>query len=91
MDVMSFEEDRILAVRRWNGSSEILAVFNLDDRAGGVFQNMPVGVWDKRFDSSDARWLGSGAVAPDTVEAAPLGAIPLQAHGVLLYEKRIED
>jgi len=91
MDVMSFEEVRILAVRRWNGSNEVVAVFNFDDRGGSVFQNLPMGMWHKRFDSSDARWLGSGAVAPDVFEAALQGAIPLQPHGVLVYERRIED
>ena len=48
MDVVSLEEERILAVRRWNGDSEVLAVFNFNERGPQSLQNIPCGGWRKR-------------------------------------------
>src|SRR5207253_3710562 len=53
MDVVSFEEDCVLAVRRWNGSNEVLAIFNFNDREVRLVQSIPHGTWRKRLDSED--------------------------------------
>jgi maltooligosyltrehalose trehalohydrolase len=90
MDVVSFEEDCVLAVRRWSGNSEVLAIFNFNDRPVSQFQNIPFGVWHKLFDSSDWRWMGPGSTAPDAIEPQH-GGLHLLPHGVLLYEKETED
>jgi len=90
MDVVSLEEDRVLAVRRWNGASEVLVIFNFSDRQISHFHSIPYGVWRKRFDSADRCWMGEGTAAPDVIET-PHDGITLQRHGVLLYEKEIED
>jgi maltooligosyltrehalose trehalohydrolase len=90
MDVISLEEDRVLAVRRWNGASEALVIFNFSDRQISHFHSIPYGVWHKRFDSSDRCWMGEGTTVPDVIET-PHDGITLQRYGVLLYEKEIED
>ena len=90
MDVVSVEEQRILVVRRWHGDSEVLVIFNFADQAVERFRNIPFGAWRKRFDSSDKHWMGPGAVAKDVIET-PHGELRLQPHGVLLYEKQIEE
>ncbi len=93
MDVVSFEDDRVLAVRRRNGNNEVLSIFNFNDRPVGQFQSVPYGVWHKRFDSVDARWMGEGSTAPDVLRPRPggQGELRLPPHSVLLYEKEIED
>jgi maltooligosyltrehalose trehalohydrolase len=90
MDVISLEEDRVLAVRRWNGASEALVIFNFSDRQISHFHSIPYGVWHKRFDSADRCWMGEGTTVPDVIET-PHDGITLQRYGVLLYEKEIED
>jgi maltooligosyltrehalose trehalohydrolase len=90
MDVVSFEEERVLVVRRWSGASEALVIFNFDDRRVEHFHSVPYGVWRKRFDSTDKRWMGPGATAHDVIET-PHGELTLQPHGVLLYEKQTEE
>ena len=89
MDVVSLEEERILAVRRWNGDSEILAVFNFNERGPQSLQNIPCGGWRKRLDSSDSRWAGRGATVPDLMDATQIRSITVQPHGVVLFEKEI--
>ncbi|PYS36910.1 MAG: malto-oligosyltrehalose trehalohydrolase, partial [Acidobacteria bacterium] len=55
MDVVSFEEQSVLAVRRWNETNEVITIFNFKDELVSDFQSIPYGVWNKRLDSSDAR------------------------------------
>ena len=90
MDVVSFEEQSVLAVRRWNETNEVITIFNFKDELVSDFQSIPYGVWNKRLDSSDARWMGRGTTAPDVIDTAHVG-LTLQPHGVLLYEKAVEE
>src|SRR5262249_5089929 len=52
MDVVSFEEECVLIVRRWSGNNEVLAIFSFKDREVQLSQSMPYGVWRKRLDSA---------------------------------------
>ena len=89
MDTESFDEDRVLAVRRWNGTSEALSIFNFNDRPVHPIQTIPDGVWRKRLDSAEPRWMGKGATAPEVMDSKTGCSLILQPHGVLLYEKEI--
>ena len=91
MDVVSFEEDRVLAVRRWNGDNEVLTVFNFNNRAGRPIPNIPAGRWRKCFDSADSRWMGQGTTAPDFIGGGPNSGLTLQPFSVLLFEKETQD
>jgi maltooligosyltrehalose trehalohydrolase len=91
MDVLSFEKERVLAVRRWNETNEVLAIFNFNDCPVRQFENIPHGVWTKRLDSSDTRWLGKGATAPEVIGSPMRLDLTLQPYGVLLYEKEVQD
>src|SRR5262249_38147810 len=90
MDVMSFEEEYVLAVRRWGKRDEVITIFNFKDELVFDFQSIPYGVWKKRLDSSDTRWMGQGATAPDVIDTAQ-AAFTVQPYGVLLYEKEVEE
>src|SRR5207253_2674550 len=91
MDVASLEDEAVLTVRRWNGQNEVLAIFNFNNHESRPIHNIPSGEWRKRLDSDDVRWMGPGAAAPDIINGAPAGGLPLQPYGVLLYEKEIQD
>jgi maltooligosyltrehalose trehalohydrolase len=91
MDVISLEEERILAVRRWNGKSETLSVFNFNDVESRSLQNIPYGTWRKRLDSSDSRWAGNGATVPDVLDATRIRSIVVRPHGMVVFEKEIQD
>jgi len=68
----------------------VFAIFNFNDHEVGKFRNVPYGKWHKLFDSSDARWMGSGTAAPDVLETA-LNGLKLGPYGVVLYEKEIQE
>jgi maltooligosyltrehalose trehalohydrolase len=91
MDVTRLEEDRILTVRRWNGNSEVLTVFNFNDHEARLFQKVPHSMWRKRFDSSDSRWMGNGGSVPELVDGTQVRDIALQPFAALLFERETED
>jgi maltooligosyltrehalose trehalohydrolase len=91
MDVVSFEEERVLAVRRWHQDNEVLAFFNFNDREVRLTHSMPYGVWRKRLDSHDPQWMGSGAQSPETMDSTSHSSLTLRPHAVLLFEKEIQD
>jgi len=89
MSVSSFEEDRVLAVRRWSGTNEVLVIFHFKDRLLNQFCGIPSGVWCKCFDSSQSRWMGSGIEAPPAIDAAESG-LTLEPYAVLAYVKETQ-
>ena len=91
MDVVSFEEECVLVVRRWHGNNEILAIFNFNDREVRLPQSVPRGAWRKLLDSADPKWMGPGTIVPHLIESAPRGTLRLQPHAVLLFEKEVQD
>jgi maltooligosyltrehalose trehalohydrolase len=91
MDVISLEEERILSVRRWSAESEVITVFNFDDQRAHEFRNIPLGVWRKRLDSADSRWLGPGAAAEDLLHARGPARTFVQPHSVVLFAKEIHE
>jgi len=88
---VSFEDECVLAARRWNGSNEILSIFNFKDREVRLIQSIPYGVWRKRLDSHDPRWMGNGSRVPEIMESVSHGSLTLPPHGVVLFEKEVED
>ena len=89
MDVVSFGDRSVLAMRRWDGENEVLAIFNFGREGGPI--PFPSGTWRKRLDSYDPRWMGKGTVAPDVLKGSRDDELTLQPHGVLVYEKEIQD
>ena len=91
MEVASHEDDRVLVVRRSHGESEVVAVFSFNDRVVGSLHAFPHGVWHKRFDSAEQRWLGPGTMSADLIEVPQHNQLTLPPYGVLVYEKEVEE
>jgi len=89
--LVSLEEERVLVVRRWSGQTEAFAVFNFNDRDVRPLENIPHGVWRKRLDSEDTRWMGKGSSVPDLIDSREGRPIVLWPESVLLFEKETED
>ncbi len=65
-----------LLLRRWSGSSHVLAIFHFDSNPREIGAALPCGVWRKMLDSSDSRWGGPGSGLPD--DSGSSGEIGLQ-------------
>jgi maltooligosyltrehalose trehalohydrolase len=91
MDVVTFSEQCVLAVRRWTASDEVITFFNFCESDPQQIENIPAGSWQKRFDSEDPRWMGNNSSAPELIETRSGGSVILQPRQVVLFEKEIED
>jgi maltooligosyltrehalose trehalohydrolase len=85
MEVFGFEEERVLFVRRWSGSSEVFAVFNFGDAEATVAVSVPGGHWRKLLDSADKRWQGKGSSLPDVLRSEGEAALRLSPKALALF------
>jgi maltooligosyltrehalose trehalohydrolase len=92
MEVVAFEPQQVLFVRRWHADQEIVMVFNFGEAQPDMVLPVPVGEWRKVFDSADARWQAeagqsSGSVLPDPLVSAGQGTLPLEAQTFVLFRR----
>jgi len=64
LNVISDETAKTLAVRRWAGDDQTLALFNFSDREQSVTVAPSHATWRKLLDSADTRWRGPGSAIP---------------------------
>ena len=86
VEVFGLEGELILFMRRWNGDSHILGIFNfnLSDKKLPLFPCL--GEWRKVFDSSDKVWDGPGALLPEKITAGQEGMI--RGRSLALYARQ---
>jgi maltooligosyltrehalose trehalohydrolase len=68
-EVLGYEDDGLLFVRRWHAASESVIAFNLASRLQSVTLPVPPGRWAVLLDSSDKHWLGERTQNRDVLES----------------------
>jgi maltooligosyltrehalose trehalohydrolase len=69
LEVLGFDREQVLFVRRRAGDEEALQVFNLGKVRVEVPLPVPAGVWQKTLDSAEERWLGNGSRLPELLRS----------------------
>jgi maltooligosyltrehalose trehalohydrolase len=64
LEVLGYEKDKLLFIRRWSEDSEVTMAFNFSDAQASVALPIPTGHWRKRLDSADKQWQGKGSAVP---------------------------
>jgi maltooligosyltrehalose trehalohydrolase len=86
MDVIGFEDDCTLVVRRWDDGNEVVSIFNFNDKSVVV----PERVLPKRFlkllDSDDQKWMGRGSNISAVINNGPTSEIELKPAAVVVVE-----
>lgn len=85
IEVDVLESERVLAVRRWCGTAQALALFRFADSPAAVSIPCPAGEWTKRLDASDTRWGGPGSPLPEKLGAERPAVVPLPPWAAVLY------
>jgi maltooligosyltrehalose trehalohydrolase len=87
LEATSFEEKKVLAVRRWFEEDETVQIMNFSSSRADVSLTLPAGRWNKVLDSLDARWGGKEGSAPEGIESPGECALSLPPHACWLYAK----
>ncbi len=75
MDVIGFEEARVLMVRRWAGDSEVMAIYHFGTEATTLQLAESESTWRRLLDSEDERWGGPGARQPERLRLRTSGQV----------------
>ncbi|HAG10552.1 MAG TPA: malto-oligosyltrehalose trehalohydrolase [Desulfotomaculum sp.] len=90
-EIITFEKERLLFLRRWHGSSEVCTLFNFSGKSVTAGLPLPLAKWLCRLDSADKRWLGDGNTAPAILDSSGELNLCLPPWACILYEKANED
>jgi uncharacterized protein DUF3459 len=69
MEVTSFEESKLLCVRRWSpdDASATVMICHFGSQPTTASVPLPPGAWHKCLDSAAPEWYGPGGVEPSTL------------------------
>jgi maltooligosyltrehalose trehalohydrolase len=87
MEVMAFESEKVLYVRRWKGAGQTAAVFHFGSAPVSLALPLPPGRWEKLVDSSEDRWGGTGSTLPESVRSHGSVALSLTPKSFVLFSK----
>jgi maltooligosyltrehalose trehalohydrolase len=91
LDVIGFEKQKLLCVRRWNGSTQAFAAFCFSDAQVSVSVGLPAGNWHKLLDSGDQRWLGTGSAIPAELNSEGEVSLTLQPKSFVLFSNHVQN
>lgn len=63
-EVLGFDNQRVLLLRRWSGSEVVMTIFTFNQEVVTLVVPVAPGQWRKMLDSSEARWQGLGSSLP---------------------------
>ena len=69
LEVTSFADHKVLLVRRWSASSQVLIACHFDQTSTDLLLPIPPGRWDRVLDSAEERWGGEGGRTPAVFES----------------------
>jgi maltooligosyltrehalose trehalohydrolase len=87
MEVLGYEGERVLLLRRWSDTSEAVSVHHFSENPASVSVFMPQGRWQKRLDSAEERWQGPGSQIPMEIISEGFVTMALSSYAVLLFTR----
>ncbi|MGQ9571881.1 MAG: malto-oligosyltrehalose trehalohydrolase [Dehalococcoidia bacterium] len=86
-EVVPYNEERVLFLRRWSGDSDVFVVLNFAGLQVSLALPVPSGHWRKLLDSADSRWQGNGSLLPDNLRTEAEVTLTLTPMSVALFAK----
>ncbi|MGH7811446.1 MAG: DUF3459 domain-containing protein, partial [Candidatus Binatia bacterium] len=84
-DVLGFERERVLLLRRWYADDAVMTIFNFNDEPVSLALSVAPGRWLKGLDSADQHWQGAGSVLPAELGSGQSAELHLQAKSMALF------
>ena len=85
MEVIAWEREKILGIRRWEGAEETGMIFNFSEEEKSAHPPLEGGTWVKLLDSQDERWGGKGTSVPDRLASEGEIRVDLQPSTFLCF------
>ncbi len=91
MEVLGFEREKILYVRRWCEAQGVCMTLHFGHTHTSLRLPLPMGWWHKRLDSAEERWSGPGSPVGLAVESDGEVTLTLPPESCLLFAHTAED
>lgn len=86
LEASADEANRVLALRRWQGNDQTLALFSFNDNPAPIPTEWLAGRnWQKLLDSADSHWKGNGSTLPDTLTSNSHDSLTVSPWSVAVY------
>ena len=72
LEVLGFEEEKVVFLRRWQEASQVFAIFSFGTRNSELILPLETGLWTKVLDSEEGRWK----VKPAAVGSPSANVLP---------------
>ena len=90
-EVVGWEKEKVLVVRRWSGTEQVLQIFNFADIPVTLVVPMPAGAWRRLLDTKEERWKGGGPSLPDRVDSGGEVKLTLPPEVLVVYSLSAGD
>lgn len=89
LEVSGIEGKKILTLYRWHGKSKIFCIINFNRTDTPLYIHLEKGLWKKLLDSSEAKWMGPGSLAPERLLESQ--KLVIKPRSFILYTKEALD
>ncbi|HUK40875.1 MAG TPA: malto-oligosyltrehalose trehalohydrolase [Candidatus Acidoferrales bacterium] len=83
-EVFGLQQQRVMALRRWNNDDQACVVFNYGSAAASIDLPLPQGKWRKALDSADPRWGGPRSALPSEFNSNGSLTVSLNSRSFIL-------
>jgi len=87
LEVEGIDAERVLILRRWSETDEILVVYHLGGDGRTFLLPLPAGRWEKALDSADERWQGPGERVIGELTSPGKVSLPLAPWSFVLFHR----
>jgi maltooligosyltrehalose trehalohydrolase len=91
MDVLGYERECLLYLRRWSGDEQVFMAFNFNHSPSTVTLPVPAGIWNKHLNSADPCWrddIPAGIItSEDTLHSNGQLKLTVAPQSFVLYQR----
>jgi maltooligosyltrehalose trehalohydrolase len=88
MNVIGFEDERILFVQRWHEADQTIIIASFGAAETLIALPMAAGKWHKLLDSAEEKWRGGGSFVPEELDSTGAVTLTLSPQSVVVLNRR---
>ena len=88
MNVIGYEDERILFVQRWHEADQAIIIASFGAAETSMALPIAAGKWRKLLDSAEAKWRGGGSFVPEELNSTGAITLTLSPRSVVVLNRR---